>query len=144
MWRLLQPYNRRLDPEIPRKLKRVESWAKSENRWLKRAAAVSLIVPAKKGYFLSESFEICDLLLVDEDDLVQKGYGWLLKEESRKHQNEVFNYVFKNRKIMPRTALRYAVELMPKELKAEAMKKDWIVVCRFSAPQFSSRGNLFL
>ncbi|MGA3059254.1 MAG: DNA alkylation repair protein [Candidatus Bathyarchaeia archaeon] len=110
--------------KYPESLREVESWAKSENRWLKRAAAVSLIVPAKKGYFLSESFEICDLLLVDEDDLVQKGYGWLLKEESRKHQNEVFNYVFKNRKIMPRTALRYAVELMPKELKAEAMKKD--------------------
>jgi hypothetical protein len=26
---------------------------------------------------------------------------------------------------MPRTALRYAIELMPKDLKADAMKKDW-------------------
>jgi len=56
--------------------------------------------------------------------MVQKGYGWLLKEESRKHLKEVYNYVIKNRKIMPRTALRYAIELMPKELKAEAMKKE--------------------
>ena len=31
----------------------------------------------------------------------------------------------KNRNQMPRTALRYAIELMPKEMKAEAMKKDW-------------------
>jgi hypothetical protein len=31
----------------------------------------------------------------------------------------------KNKKVMPRTALRYAIELMPKDLKAEAMKKDW-------------------
>ena len=99
-------------------------WGKSENRWLKRAAAVSLIVPAKKGCFMQGAFEICDLLLIDEDDIVQKGYGWLLKEESRKHQKEVFDYVVKNRKIMPRTALRYAIELMPKELKAQAMKKD--------------------
>jgi hypothetical protein len=30
-----------------------------------------------------------------------------------------------NKKAMPRTALRYAIELMPKEMKAEAMKKDW-------------------
>ena len=53
----------------------------------------------------------------------QKGYGWLLKEASRKHTTEVFDYVMRNRAVMPRTALRYAIELMPKELKAEAMKK---------------------
>jgi 3-methyladenine DNA glycosylase AlkD len=102
----------------------IKIWAKSENRWLKRASAVSLIVPAKKGLFLQDAFEICDVLLKDRDDMVQKGYGWLLKEESRKHQNAVFDYVVKNRKDMPRTALRYAIELMPRELKAEAMKKD--------------------
>jgi 3-methyladenine DNA glycosylase AlkD len=108
----------------PETLAEVKSWAKSQNRWLKRASAVSLIVPAKKGLFLQDAFEICDVLLLDGDDMVQKGYGWLLKEESRKHQNQVFDYVVKNRKVMPRTALRYAIELMPKELKAEAMKKD--------------------
>jgi 3-methyladenine DNA glycosylase AlkD len=102
----------------------VKSWAKSENRWLKRAAAVSLIVPAKKGMFLREVFEISDLLLSDEDDMVQKGYGWLLKEASRKHHKEVLDYVLKNRKTMPRTAFRYAIELLPKELKKEAMKRD--------------------
>jgi 3-methyladenine DNA glycosylase AlkD len=110
--------------KYPESLSEVKSWATSGNRWLKRAAAVSLIVPAKKGDFKQEAFEICDLLLDDEDDMVQKGYGWLLKEESRKHQKEVFDYVFKNKKIMPRTALRYAIELMPKEFKVQAMKKD--------------------
>ena len=110
--------------KYPETIKEVKSWAKSENRWLKRAAAVSLIVPAKKGIFLQEAFEISDMLLADEDDMVQKGYGWLLKEESRKHQKEVYDYVVKNKKTMPRTALRYAIELMPKELKAQAMKKD--------------------
>ena len=110
--------------KYPQTVLEVKSWAKSKNRWLKRASSVSLIVPAKKGLFLQDAFEICDMLLADEDDMVQKGYGWLLKEESRKHQKEVFDYVVENRKVMPRTALRYAIELMPKELKAEAMKKD--------------------
>lgn len=107
----------------PANVGELKGWVKSENRWLKRAAAVSLIVPAKRGRFLQETFEISDLLLRDEDDMVQKGYGWLLKEASRKHQKEVFDYVVKNRKTMSRTALRYAIELMPKELKTEAMKK---------------------
>ena len=92
---------------------------------MRRASAVSLIVPAKHGKFLKESIEIADLLLTDRDDMVQKGYGWLLKEASRKHTNEVFAYVLKNKRRMPRTALRYAIELMPKELKTEAMKKNW-------------------
>ena len=109
-------------PEYTNELKR---WTKSENRWMRRAAAVSLIVPAKRGKFLEDAIEIAGLLLTDSDDLVQKGYGWLLKEASRKHREEIFAYVMKNKKLMPRTALRYAIELMPKEMRAEAMKKDW-------------------
>src|SRR3972149_8724533 len=110
--------------KYPESVSELKSWAKSENRWLKKAAAMSLIIPAKKGDFLQDALEISDMLLRDEDDTVQKGYGWLLKEASRKHQKEVFDYVLRNRKKMPRTALRYAIELMPTELKAEAMKKD--------------------
>jgi 3-methyladenine DNA glycosylase AlkD len=112
---LLQKY-----PEI---IGEIKNWAHSSNRWMKRASAVSLIVPAKRGLFLADAFEICDVLLLDVNDLVQKGYGWLLKEESRCHQREVFDYVVAHRGVMPRTALRYAIELMPKELKAQAMKK---------------------
>lgn len=109
-------------PEYIDELKR---WTKSENRWMRRAAAVSLIIPAKHGRFLDESLEIATLLLTDSDDMVQKGYGWLLKEASRKHTDDVFSFVLAHKKEMPRTALRYAIELMPKKLKAEAMKKDW-------------------
>jgi len=109
--------------KYPQLVREVKSWAKSSNLWMKRASAVSLIVPAKRGLFLAEAFEICSTLLLDDNDLVQKGYGWLLKEESRTHQKEVFDYVVAHRVVMPRTALRYAIELMPKELKIEAMKK---------------------
>jgi len=109
----------------PEHIEELKRWAQSDNRWMRRAAAVSLIVPAKHGEFLDEAIAIADLLLADTDDLVQKGYGWLLKEASREHTDEVFSYVMRNKRVMPRTALRYAIELMPKDLKAEAMKKDW-------------------
>jgi 3-methyladenine DNA glycosylase AlkD len=110
--------------KYPQSIKQVKTWTKSKNRWLKRAAAVSLIIPAKEGKLLKEVFEIASQLLSDSDDMVQKGYGWLLKEASRVHQKEVFDYVMQNKTIMPRTALRYAVELMPKGLKTKAMKID--------------------
>ena len=101
---------------------KIKTWTRSRNRWVKRAAAVSLINPARKGKLLKDVFDIADRLLVDPDDMVQKGYGWLLKEASRLHQTEVLNYVIRNKKYMPRTALRYAIELMPKVLKQKAMR----------------------
>lgn len=107
----------------PEYILRLKAWAKSNNRWVRRAAAVSLIVPARKGKFLSDIFEISDILLIDKDDLVQKGYGWMLKVASQAHQMEVFNFVISKKTVMPRTALRYAIEKMPKELKAIAMAK---------------------
>jgi 3-methyladenine DNA glycosylase AlkD len=110
--------------QYPQYLVQLKNWARRENRWLRRAAAVSLIVPAKQGKFLREAFDISDLLLAEKDDMVQKGYGWLLKEESRKHEREVYDYILKNKNVMPRTALRYAIELMPEGQKAEAMRRD--------------------
>ncbi|MBN1432905.1 MAG: DNA alkylation repair protein [Methanomicrobiaceae archaeon] len=111
--------------KFPDRIFDLKEWAKSKNRWLRRAAAVSLIVPAKKGKFLDDIFEISDILFEDGDDMVQKGYGWLLKDASITRMNDVFEYVIKNKKRMPRTALRYAIERMPGEMRAEAMKKDW-------------------
>jgi 3-methyladenine DNA glycosylase AlkD len=107
-------------PEFISKLK---EFAHSENRWVKRAAAVSLIIPARKGLFLKDIFEIADILLKDNDDLVQKGYGWMLKAASQAHQQEVFEYALSRKAVMPRTALRYAIEKMPEELRKMVMQK---------------------
>jgi 3-methyladenine DNA glycosylase AlkD len=109
--------------KYPQFIEKLKQWAKSDNRWLKRAAAVTLIIPAKQGKFLKDIFEITNILLTDPDDLVQKGYGWLLKEASIMHQAEVLGYVVRNKKLMPRTALRYAIERMPRDLKQRAMTK---------------------
>jgi 3-methyladenine DNA glycosylase AlkD len=84
---------------------------------------VTLILPTRKGDFLKEVFEIADLLLEDRDDMVQKGYGWMLKEASKKHQEEIFDYVMSKKAEMPRTALRYAIEKMPAELRRKAMER---------------------
>lgn len=107
----------------PGGLSRLKTWAQSPDRWLRRAAAVSLIIPAREGKFLETIFAIADSLLLDKEDLVQKGYGWMLKAASQAHQQKVFDYVCAHKATMPRTALRYAIEKMPKALKAKAMAK---------------------
>ncbi len=107
-------------PEYISELKR---WALSENRWVKRSAAVTLIIPARKGMFLSDIFDIADTLLTDKDDMVQKGYGWMLKAASEYYRDEVFEYVMSKKAVMPRTSLRYAIEKMPPDLRGKAMAK---------------------
>ena len=107
----------------PERVADLKRWARSKNRWLRRAAAVSLVVPAKKGKFLADVLEIASILLADPDDLVQKGYGWMLKVASQARQKEIFSYVLRHKSIMPRTALRYAIEKMPADMKRQAMAK---------------------
>ncbi len=107
----------------PEFLAELKAFTSSKNRWVRRAAAVTLIIPARKGKFLVDVLEIAELLLLDADDLVQKGYGWMLKAAGDAHQQVVFDFVMRKKAIMPRTALRYAIEKMPDDLKARAMKK---------------------
>ncbi len=111
--------------QFPELAARTKKWAKCKNRWERRAAAVCLIVPVRQGLLLKEVFRTADLLLTDDDDMVQKGYGWMLKDASNRFPDEVFNYVVKNKRQMPRTALRYAIEKLPAKMRKEAMKKDW-------------------
>lgn len=108
---------------FPENIRWLISLTHSENRWMRRGSAVTLILPARKGKFLNEIFEIADILLLDIDDLVQKGYGWMLKAASESHQKEVFDYVMNKKSFMPRTALRYAIEKMPPEMRKMAMEK---------------------
>ena len=107
----------------PEYLRELKKWAGSKNRWMRRASAVALIIPARHGKFLKDVFEIADILLLDRDDLVQKGYGWMLKAASQAHPKNVFDYIMENKKVMPRTALRYAIEKLPKEMKIKAIAK---------------------
>ena len=72
--------------------------------------------PAFRAFSLKSPVFLCFLVIAP----TRKAVG----EKSRKHEKEVYDYVMSNKKAMPRTALRYAIELMPKDLKAEAMKKD--------------------
>jgi len=105
----------------PKLAKDLFKWTESKNRWVKRAAAVSYIYPVNKAKNINYVMKTAKALLMDSDDMVQKGYGWMLKEASKNHLKIVFEYVLSEKHRMPRTALRYAIELMDKKLKRQAM-----------------------
>ena len=110
---------------FPEVIPRIKKWAHSENMWFRRASAVSFITSKGSWYIakhtLPDIFEVAEILLHDKEDLVQKGYGWMLKSASAFDQQAVLDFVIKHKKTMPRTALRYAIEYMPQDLRKQAM-----------------------
>jgi 3-methyladenine DNA glycosylase AlkD len=98
-----------------------KKWALSKNPWIRRAAAVSFIYGLRRGTFIEHIFDVANTLLIDEHKYVQWGYGWMLKEATKHFLNDVFEYVMRNKSVMPRRSLRYAVEKMPDNLKQKAL-----------------------
>ncbi len=97
-------------------------WTKREEFWMRRAAAVVLIPSIRHNKYKEiNPTVISDLIMKDSEELVLKGYGWMLKELSIKEPELVYNYLKKNKDDMPRVAFRYALEKMNHERKTELM-----------------------
>ena len=92
-------------------------WTASNNRWRRRASTVTMVKIASRGEMLDDVFRIADSLMTDEDDMVRKGVGWMLKVASMKHPGEVHEYLVKWKTRSSALVLRYASEKLPKELK---------------------------
>jgi 3-methyladenine DNA glycosylase AlkD len=97
------------DPSL---IARLDPWTKSKNRWKRRAAAVSLVPSARRGLHTQAIFRIARPLIPDDDDMVRKGVGWLLKETYPKKPAEVVRFLMPWRVKAPRLVLRYAAEKM--------------------------------
>ncbi|MFX1577349.1 MAG: DNA alkylation repair protein [Promethearchaeota archaeon] len=106
---------------FPEFASKVKSWASSDNPWILRAAAVSLIYGLRRGVHSKYIFDVAEAMLLDPRKYVQNGYGWMLKEATKHFQNHVFEYVMEKKDEMPRRALRYAIEKMPPALKTQVM-----------------------
>ena len=100
----------------PSRVKEVFRWAKSKNRWRRRAACVALIRGARQKKFFPEIVRVSGMLLCDDDDMVQKGLGWLLRETAKFDGAKTVPYLVKIRETAPRLVLRTACETLgPRE-----------------------------
>jgi 3-methyladenine DNA glycosylase AlkD len=97
----------------PSRVREVFRWAKSSNRWRRRAACVSLIRSTREKKFFAEIVRLSGMLLSDQDDMVQKGLGWLLRETAKYDPKRTVPYLMKIRDRAPRLVLRTACETLP-------------------------------
>ena len=108
----------------PARAKTVFHWAKSANRWHRRAACVALIRGSRAKMFFSEITKLSDFLLADEDDMVQKGLGWLLRETAKFDAKRTVPYLMKIRGRAPRLVLRTACETLPPALRKRVLARN--------------------
>jgi 3-methyladenine DNA glycosylase AlkD len=98
--------------------------AKSKSIWARRIAILATFHYIKKGDY-AETLRIAQLLLNDEEDLIQKAVGWMLREVGKRVSTEVEESFLKRYyKEMPRTMLRYAIERFAEPKRKRYLRGD--------------------
>ena len=98
----------------PARASRIFRWAKSRNRWFRRAACVALIQGTRRKMFFSKIIRLSGTLGSDKDDIVQKGLGWLLRETAKADARPAVPYLMRVRTRAPCPVLRTACETLPR------------------------------
>lgn len=105
----------------PRRARLALRWAKSRNRWHRRTAAVSLIHSAGRRLLFPQIVRVSEALFADDDDMVQKGLGWLLREAAKADPKTTVPYLLRIRDRAPRLVLRTACETLPAAARARVL-----------------------
>lgn len=96
--------------------------ARSRNPWERRTAIVSTYYFIRAGE-VDDTFQIAELLVSDEHELVQKAVGSWLREAGKKDQKRLLHFLDQHSSSMPRTVLRYAVEKLSPLQRSRFMTK---------------------
>ena len=101
-------------------------WARKRTRkpWHQRAAAVSLIHSTRQHKNFRDIQRITEMLLTSDDDMVQKGLGWLLREAAKANPKQTVEYLMTIRDRTPRLVLRTACETLPATTRAHVLAKN--------------------
>jgi 3-methyladenine DNA glycosylase AlkD len=101
--------------------KTLYSLAKSRSLWERRIAIIATITFIKQNDF-KETLKIAKMLLEDQEDLIHKAVGWMLREIGKRdlQTEEIFLEEHYNK--MPRVMLRYAIEKFPEAKRKKYLK----------------------
>ena len=107
---------------FPELVPRVTRWTSSRNHWMRRAAVVSLVLPARRGEKLDVAYRVVRGLLDDREDLMHKACGWLLREAGKTDMARLERFLLQHGSRMPRTSVRYAIERYPERKRKRLLK----------------------
>jgi len=98
--------------------------ARSKNIWERRISIMSTSYFIKYNRFV-DTLNIAEMLLGDEEDLIHKAVGWMLREIGKRDFELEERFLGKYYKSMPRTMLRYAIEKFPEEKRKSYLKGEF-------------------
>jgi 3-methyladenine DNA glycosylase AlkD len=98
-------------------------WNVADNKWRRRASVVTFTRKVgESGRFTDQVLALCDGLIWDAEDLVQKGVGWALKDNMRGNHEKVLAYVKElRRQGVPSTITLYAIRDLKGEERASVL-----------------------
>jgi 3-methyladenine DNA glycosylase AlkD len=95
--------------------------AKSSSLWERRISIVATHWFIRDGDF-DDTLKISETLLRDEEDLIHKAVGWMLREVGKRNVATLEAFLGEQCRSMPRTTLRYAIERFSEEKRREYLK----------------------
>ncbi len=95
--------------------------ARSKNLWERRVSVLATFHYIKRNEF-SETLKIAKILLSDEEDLIHKAVGWMLREVGKRDPAVEEEFLKEHYRTMPRTMLRYAIERFPEPKRQQYLK----------------------
>lgn len=101
----------------------LKALARSDDLWERRVAIIATFYFIRQ-YEFQNTLEIAEILLYDEEDLIHKAVGWMLREVGNKSRSTEETFLQKNYQNMPRTMLRYAIEKFPETLRQAYLKGE--------------------
>jgi 3-methyladenine DNA glycosylase AlkD len=112
---------------LDRKDRRILSQlAQSDSLWEQRIAIVSTFAFIKNGDF-GDTVAIAGQLLLHPHDLIHKAVGWMLRETGKRDRETLIAFLDAHAAVMPRTALRYAIEHFPPDERAKYMSMKYVL-----------------
>ena len=96
--------------------------ANSNNLWERRVSVLTTFYFIDRDDF-STTLDICEKLLDDNEDLIHKATGWMLREIGKKDKAVLTDFLNNHYKSMPRTMLRYAIEKLPEVERQRYLKR---------------------
>jgi 3-methyladenine DNA glycosylase AlkD len=83
--------------------------ASSKSLWQRRVAIVFTFAFIREG-IPQPTLVVAKQLLHDDEDLIHKATGWMLREMGKRNPIELRKFLERHVSVMPRTMLRYAIE----------------------------------
>jgi hypothetical protein len=94
--------------------------ARSKNMWKRRTAIVATGQFIRQGD-LDDTFKIAEMLLKDDQDLIHKAAGWMLRSAGGADRKKLLKFLDKHAATMPRTLLRYSIEKLDSKQREHYM-----------------------